>query len=65
MAEPLDIDIPKYLSPKQGAAMVGVSLTTLYTRLRGPTPPPHRRIGRNWLLPIEAFTEWASQDVIE
>ena len=58
-------EVPEYLTPKQGAPLAGVSLRFLYQRLEGPNPPPHKRRGRNYLLPKKAFTQWAMRDVIE
>jgi len=54
-----------YMLPKEGAYMAGISVESLYARLRGPNPPPHKKRGRRYLLPRVEFTEWAMQDVIE
>jgi len=50
---------------KEGAALCGVSIWWLYSRLRGPNPPPHKKRGNRYVLPREAFVAWAAQDIIE
>lgn len=55
---------PEYLSPKQGAAAAGLSVSALYQRLKGPNPPPHKRRGRIYVLPRKEFMEWAERDNI-
>jgi hypothetical protein len=56
---------PRYYVPKQAAAEAGISVQALYERLNGPHPPPAKRIGRKWLLPVKEFLEWLSQGRIE
>ncbi len=54
-----------FMTPKEGAYLAGISYSALVQRLRGRNPPPHKKRGRRYLLPISEFTEWATQDVIE
>jgi flagellar motor switch protein FliM len=54
-----------FMTPKEGAFLAGISYSALVERLRGPNPPPHKKRGRRYLLPIREFTDWATQDVIE
>ena len=65
MSKPSAADPEQYLTPKRGAHLAGMSVRSLYERLRGPNPPPYKRRGKLWLLPIQEFTEWASRTVIE
>jgi hypothetical protein len=65
MTRPSAADPEQYLTPKRGAHLAGISVRSLYTRLRGPNPPPFKRRGKCYLLPIREFTEWAMQDCIE
>jgi predicted DNA-binding transcriptional regulator AlpA len=55
----------RFLTPKQGAYLAGISVVTLYAKLRSAHPPPMKRRGRKYILPIVEFTTWAEQDVIE
>lgn len=54
-----------FLTVKQGAYMAGISIWMLYTRLRSDDPPPFKRRGKKYVLPIREFTDWATQDVID
>jgi hypothetical protein len=58
-------DPEQYLTPKRGAHLAGMSVKSLYMRLQGPNPPPFKRRGKCYILPIKEFTEWAMQAVIE
>ncbi len=51
-----------FIVPKEAAFMLGVSTDMLYKRLRGPNPPPFKRLGAKYLLPRVEFTAWAAQD---
>jgi excisionase family DNA binding protein len=63
----LHLDRARYMTPKEGAFMVGVSLTKLRVMIRngGPNAPPFLKRGSRYLLPREEFTKWAMQDVID
>lgn len=65
MTKPSAADPDRWLTPKRGAHLAGISVRSLYTHLRGPNPPPFKRRGLLYLLPKAEFIAWATQDVIE
>lgn len=54
----------RYLTLKEGAAILQVSVQFLYDRIDQPHGPPFQRIGRWIRLPREEFMKYASQKVI-
>lgn len=58
------MDIPQFLTVKQAAPIVGVSVEWIYRRVRRGTGPPSVRRGKNILLPMESFKEWAARRIL-
>jgi len=54
----------EFLTPKEAAAYIGVSIITFYSWMKKPSKkggPPVRRFGKNcYRLPRDKFIEWAN-----
>lgn len=54
----------RYLTPKEAAPIVGLTVNWLYTRIGRAGGPPYVRRGARVMFPREEFMKWASQKVI-
>jgi predicted DNA-binding transcriptional regulator AlpA len=61
---PFCSNIDKYITPKEGAYLCGVSVWTLYNWINSATPPPYVRRGKLYFFPRKEFTAWADQKII-
>lgn len=54
-----------FITPKEAAAYMGVTLDFIMRRLKNGSGPPWCRWGPNYRLPRAAFMEWAKQKIIK
>ena len=63
--KPAPTPYEEFITPKEGAAILGVSAWRMRRALHGNNPPPYKKRFGRYLFPKKAFLIWASQDVID
>lgn len=58
------IEPPEYMTPKQAAAQIGMSVTWLLKRIKRNAGPPYRRRGGRIQIRTEDLLKWDEQQTI-